>query len=1138
MTMSIRVVSAGSGHAYLLKSVVKGDGERSAPDDVSRYYAEAGTPPGRWIGSGVANLARGALAEGDAVTPEHLQRLIGVGRDPVTGQPLGGDYRIYPTIADRIGARIARLDRNLPPDERAQAEATIRSEEARKGDRKAVAGFDLTFSVPKSVSVLWGLADAHTQSLIVAAHHAAVREMLDLLERHVATTRSGHDGIEQLDVAGVAGTAYDHWDSRSNDPQLHTHVVVSNKVLTRADKQWRTLDSRALHNAVVALSAHYDAILRDRLTGTFGLAWEHRARGVDRNPQWEIAAVPDALIGEFSSRSRLIDTATDALIADHVAQHGRRPTARTVAQLRAQATLATRPEKQVHSLHDLTSAWRERATGLLGCDATQWARGVSTSGTARTIAAQEVPDDVVVRLAQNVVATVSGKRATWKHWNLWAEAERQTMGLRFATAADREALVARVVSDAETASVRLTPPELAPSPTSMTREDGTSRLRPRHSAVFTAEHVLAAEGRLVARADDATALIVGDRRVAAVLGRRGVRLSGEQRAAVRQIARSGRRLDLFVGPAGSGKTTTMRALRAVWEKGYGRGSVVGLAPSAVAAKVLADDLGIACENTAKWLWEHDRGRAMFRAGQLVIVDEATLAGTAALDRITALADAAGAKVLLVGDPAQLQSVDAGGAFSMLVEHLREQGATVAEVTEVHRFRAEWERAASLRLRVGDAEVLDAYDARDRLRGGTTEEMIDAAYAAWQADVDAGLGTLLVAEAGDVVRELNERARADRILSGATSDGASVTLGDGLAASVGDVVITRRNDRRLRTRRGFVRNGDRWTVVGVGRDGSLAVRRAGGRGTSVVLPAEYVAENVDLGYAVTAHRVQGLTVDTAHVLVTASTTRENLYVAMTRGRTSNVAYVGLDRPDDQHVPPAPGEATILSVLNRVLEQSGAEVSARQTLRAERQQWGSVDRFVAEYEYIAQVAQQPRWTAAVTRALIAGGLPAGDVGSVLGTTAFDALCAELRRAEAYGYAVERLVVAVAAARSLLDADDPCAALHDRLARVTARPANGRQLRMVGGRTPEALGPMAGDARAALEARARLIEGQGAPVLRGDTDALGDLVGHGLPDIRRASAAAAVHPGHRSSKDRERKGVHQLAGCVVVPGELLIM
>ena len=132
--------------------------------------------------------------------------------------------------------------------------------------RHAVAGFDLTFSVPKSVSVLWGVADAVTQERIVAAHHAAVADVIDLFEREVAATRAGisdSDGaVAQVDVAGVAAVAYDHFDSRAGDPQLHTHVVIANKVLTVMDGRWRSLDGRPVFASGPALSAHYNAAAR------------------------------------------------------------------------------------------------------------------------------------------------------------------------------------------------------------------------------------------------------------------------------------------------------------------------------------------------------------------------------------------------------------------------------------------------------------------------------------------------------------------------------------------------------------------------------------------------------------------------------------------------------------------------------------------------------------------------------------------------------------------------------------------------------------------------------------------------------------------------------------------------------------
>lgn len=150
----------------------------------------------------------------------------------------------------------------------------------------------------------------------------------------------------------------------------------------------------------------------------------------------------------------------------------------------------------------------------------------------------------------------------------------------------------------------------------------------------------------------------------------------------------------------------MNALRRAWKAEHGDDSVIGLAPSAAAAQVLADDLGIETENIAKWLHDHTTQGLSFRAAQLVIVDEASLAGTLTLDRITSHASQVGAKVLLVGDWAQLTAVDAGGAFGLLV---RDRDDT-PELVDVRRFHHEWERRASLGPRIGDTTVIDTYQA--------------------------------------------------------------------------------------------------------------------------------------------------------------------------------------------------------------------------------------------------------------------------------------------------------------------------------------------------------------------------------------------------------------------------------------------
>ncbi len=1083
----MRVMSAGDGYKYLLRTVAAGDGNRSLSTPLTRYYNAEGTPPGRWMGSGLPALGTGQVTSGDEVSEAQLQLLVGMGRDPVTGAPLGRAYPVYKTVTQRIEERTATLDQHLDPAARARAIAAIEAEEAERGTRRAVAGFDFTFSIPKSASVLWAVADAGTQSLIAQAHHDAVADMIAFMEREVAATRTGTtagDGaVAQVDVRGVIATAYDHYDSRAGDSHLHTHVVISNKVQTVLDGKWRSLDSRPMHGATVALSELHEAVFADHLTRMLGVEWEARARGRDRNPAWAITGVPEELVAEFSTRARHIDEVTDRLIDTYVAGHGRRPSAATIMKLRAQATLSTRPEKTVHSLADLTAAWRNRATAVLGQDATGWARRVVANEQPLLLRADDISLDVVRALGENVVAAVGEKRSTWRRWNLTAEAARQTMDYRFATTQDREAIVALVVDAAEAVSLRLTPFELASSPAAFRRPDATSVFRPKNSTIYSSHQLLDAEDRLLERSHDTTGPTVGLRTMERIARRPdsdGRVLGEDQSDALVRIAVSGRVLDVLVGPAGAGKTTAMNALRRAWEAEHGAGSVVGLAPSAGAAQVLAEDLGIATENTAKWWQSHQTTGATFNAGQLVIVDEASLAGTLSLDRITRLAAEEGAKVLLVGDHAQLQAVDAGGSFGLLV-HDR---GDAPELVDVHRFTHAWEKTASLDLRHGRTDVIDSYDAHGRIHDGETEEMIDSAYTAWRADLLAGKATVLVSDSNESVTALNTRARTDLILDGAVRGPREVDLHDGTRAATGDVVITRRNDRRLRAGRGWVRNGDRWNVMDVRNDGSIALQRAGAKwGATVIVPADYVAEHVELGYAVTSYRAQGITTDTAHVLVDSAMTRENLYVAMTRGRDANVAYVAVDQPDAAHDVPHPGDnqaATGRSVLYGVLQHAGAELSAHETIAAEQEAWGSIAQLAAEYETIAAAAQHDRWATLIQHS----GLTESQAAEALASDAFGPLTAELRRAEANHHNVDALLPRLVRARRLEDADDVAAVLHHRLAMATARPAGSGRARkaprLIAGLIPEATGTMSDEMRQALNERRDLIEARADAVL----------------------------------------------------------
>ena len=652
----------------------------------------------------------------------------------------------------------------------------------------------------------------------------------------------GTNGVAQVETRGVIAAAFDHWDSRENDPNLHTHVVIANRV-QGPDGRWRTLDSRAMHRAAVAMSERYDNALADRITERLGLGWEYRERGPRRNPAYELSVVPQPLVQEFSRRADAIDTETDRLVEAYVQAHGHRPPTATILQLRQQATLATRQPKIVRSLRDLTEEWRQRADRLLGPTDSPWTAQVGREAAVPAAVTDPLtPDLRASELAGQVLTALTAKRSTWTPWNVDAEASRLLRAHRFDTPADRDRALAEIVDAVAARAVLLTPPEQASTPEPLRRSDGSSAFRHHRAERYTSQVILDAERRLLAAGRDRTGPVTST----ALEALQADGLHDDQAMAVRSIASSGRVVDVLVGPAGSGKTRALASLRTAWEREHGPGSVIGLAPSAAAADVLAASLGMPTENTAKWLVEHDAERDRlrridqiraalnaapepataatltrhlerlvgeverwrFHPGQLVIVDEASLAGTLALDRIAACAGEAGAKLVCVGDWAQLSSIEAGGAFGLLV---RERGQDVPELGAARRFVQEWERHASTRIRVGDASAVDAYAAHGRIHDGDLDAVLESAYQAWSADESSGKRSLLLAADVETVRSLNARARAERVIHGLVEP-EGTTLRDGLKAGVGDRVVSRLNDRRLAVGTGWVKNGDTWVVT--------------------------------------------------------------------------------------------------------------------------------------------------------------------------------------------------------------------------------------------------------------------------------------------------------------------------------------
>jgi conjugative relaxase-like TrwC/TraI family protein len=931
--MSMHKLTDGDGYAYLTRQVAAGDAGLEPGASLTAYYEQTGNPPGHWYGSGLAGLGVdpiSRLTPGDRVTEESMAAVFRDGCDPLTGAPLG---RPYPHFAPEP----------ISPDGAAQPGGR---------PRRAVVGFDLTFTAPKSVAVLWALADDATRTTVYAAHRAALASTLTFVEQAVVRTRVGEAGRRQVRARGMIAAAFDHWDTRAGDPNLHTHVVLANKV-QGPDGVWRALDGKTVHAAVVMVSELYDTLLADELARRLPVDWSMRGRGPRRNPAFEVAGIGEDLLACFSTRAEQIHCAEQEWAARFTADRGRAPTRVETTKARQHLARATRPPKTVRPLADLLTDWANRARALTGVEPVDLAARAVRGRYGRALHAHDVGPKVREAMVAQVVAEVSTKRSVWTTWNLGAAALRASKLLRMASPTERRTLLDAVTAQAAESCVHLDD----------TRDPATRRVG---EELFTSTELLAAEKVLIDAAETAgfPGRPVRGPRAFGIETHLGA-LASDQREAVEAIIGSSHLLDALIGPAGSGKTTTLAVLTGYWQQCVG--PVVGLAPSATAAHTLSRSLGIECETTAKWLhettgdgaqarrvrfddleaatrtaptlaerraanesrwalrFEQDTWR--FASGQLVIVDEASLADTRTLAALVEQARGAGAKVLLVGDHLQRGSVDAGGAFAMLAR----RGPT-AELTSLWRFAHPWEARASLELRRAHPAALDAYEAHGAFTAGPHEDMLDAALDAAAAARQAGHTAVLQAADNRTVRDLNARAHADGVLSATvTVDG--VTLHDGLTAGVGDRVVTRRNNRRLRTTDGFVRNGDLWDITAVLPDGSVRARAASNPdrpddGATVRLPAAYVAANVELGYATSTARTQGMTVDETHTIAGPGMGREDLYVAMSRGRNLNRTYVVVDEPDPECLP-GREPSSCREVLEQILATSHAEPTATET-----------------------------------------------------------------------------------------------------------------------------------------------------------------------------------------------------------------
>ncbi len=827
------------------------------------YYTGRGDRPGVYFGQ----LAERLEAEGEAL-PGALKRLLD-GQHPLDGAALRRP--VAETSSGHVG------------------------------------GFDLTLSCPKDVSIHALVGPAEQRAAVNDIVSAVAEETVVAMAQSAGWSRRGRGGATKSFTGELGGIRYVHPDSRAHDPNLHMHFIVAN--MQCVDGKWLTLDGRPLYSMVKAHGMLFQAMLRAECARELGWGFD------DLTPdgQATLRGFPAELRELFSKRRSQVLRESRRCQDEYTDETGRELGGKALTKLNAHAVLTTRARKgEPVDLDDREAAWIQEAAEA-GFDLAELRNCYGASGPRAAI----VPDEVVAM----AIGKLSADKPSWKV----GDAMQAVLAELPVVAAESSGDVVDIVT-------RLTDRVLddfsvieGGQPYEVVGTEAQYPMRP-HTTVSTIvteqqaiATVLNSEGRgngLLNRSEVSEAAIgeLGD---------------GEQADAVTNVATDGNGVSLVRAPAGSGKTRLWTLASCYSEAGW---NVVGLAPSAAAAEILHQEAEIERSSTLTKLLvenEHEAGPMRdYRLDRqtLVILDEASLASTRDTANLIALAKQAGSKLVLVGDDEQLQSVEAGGLFTVLCQHF-----DTNELSEVRRMSAQWEREASTGLRQGDADALDQYIDHGRVRSGTAEDALDWAYERW-ADVRNRGGSLMVmARTNGQLDDFNERARAHLRDTGELK-GPDVPIGN-LDIAIGDELVTRRNARWIvTTNKSRVINGARWEVTRIRHDGALDVTSLDGRGRAT-LPADYTMadDQLSYGYGSTVHRAQGSTVDQAIFLADEGASRNLLYVAASRARERNDIW--LTREGSQ----ATSESTTLTdedvdVLRQVLKRTDQEATGSEVVWA--------------------------------------------------------------------------------------------------------------------------------------------------------------------------------------------------------------
>ena len=765
----------------------------------------------------------------------------------------------------------------------------------------------------------WRRHELRIQEILQEANRAALAHLEEWagFTRTYATASREIDGVQtgRWERCRMVITTWLQGTNRDGEPHDHSHNVIARMGQTERDGEWRAIDTMALREQTGAMAAIIDGYVRSALSREYGVEWVKREDGRG----WEIKGIGAGIIEKYSKRTHGVTKAMRRLAREWEAKFGRVPNAREMLFIGDKAqriTKSGKPEKAV-DWDELAAEW----DATIGNELAGLVNVGRMDHQAPDVA--EVPRPVQELTIRDALAQVQEERSTWTRSDL-ARAIGWNMGPEYDQLApeDRQrltfTLTDEALGDTGFGVAHLEAPEWPPAPPQLMRHELDQRsvfYRP-GTARYATRGQLDMEERLVQQArrmgaprlsrEDAARLLgstpeqlehaVRDRsnHAATQTTQTGLRL--DQAALLYEAHTSGRRVSVGVGPAGSGKTYTVAAGAKAWQAMGGR--VFGVTCSQAARNVLARAGIKSSYNSSQFLLQLAAGDLKIPRGSLIIIDEGSMMRNEHTAAIVSIAEKRDCKVLVTGDHMQLAAPGSGGAMTLLASQIG-----FSQLAVPVRFKAAWERDASLRLRMGDENALEAYLLNGRITGADRAEMFGQARRAYIAARLAGEDTLLMAYTREDCRELSRQIREDLVHLGMVDASQEVTLSHGAKAGAGDLIVARKNDRNLITDREGgeqheLANGDIFRIEKVLPDGVLVRRmlEAAEDGTprfaedAVRYSNRKLTRCTDLAYAVTGHNGQGATVNRGLAIFTGIEPREWLYVAMTRGRLSNFALV--------------------------------------------------------------------------------------------------------------------------------------------------------------------------------------------------------------------------------------------------------